>query len=113
MVHTSDVLIRVHDSWSGWRSAEIRLADLEDVHWWQPCGAPHRLVHAFVRCADLRNGDLEHRCDGSMPHRVRICVLKHYAAATIYHELASRADRRATAASTATVDLGGSIPADF
>ena len=88
----NDVRIRVHGSWSGWRSAEIRLADLEDVHWCQPTGAPHRLVHGFVRCTDAEHGDLEHRCDGSTPHRIRVCVLKHHVVASTYGELARCAD---------------------
>jgi hypothetical protein len=94
MLDANDVWIRVHGSWIGWRSAEIRLTDLEDVHWCQPQGAPHSLVHGFVRCIHLQNGDIEHRCDGSTAHRIRVCVLKHHVIASTYRELAGRADAR-------------------
>ena len=104
MLHGSDVLVRVHESWSDWRSAEIRFADLDDVHWWHPSGAPHRLIHAFVRCTDLQKSDLQHRCDASKPHRFRVCVLKHFALASIYRELARRADQRGTVLSATPTD---------
>ena len=99
MLEANDVRIRVHGSWNGWRSAEVRLTNLEDVHWCQPTGAPHRLIHGFVRCTDAQNGDLEHSCDGSTPHRVRVCVLKHHVVASTYGELARRAEAREIAAS--------------
>jgi hypothetical protein len=95
MRHARDVLIRVHGSWSGWRSVEIRLEDVEDVHWCQPPGAPHPLVHGFVWCTHLKNGNLRHECDReSGPHRVRVCILKHHTLATIYADLARRAGKR-------------------
>jgi hypothetical protein len=96
----NDRQIRVHGSWSGWRSAEIPLADLEDVHWCQPSGAPHRLVHGFVRCTVAPSGELDHHCDGSTPHRVPVCVLKHHVVPSAYAELTRRADAREIGAPT-------------
>jgi hypothetical protein len=33
--HT-DTLVRVLDHWDGWRTAEIRMHDLLEIHWLQP-----------------------------------------------------------------------------
>jgi hypothetical protein len=94
-MQAKDVLIRVHESWSGWRSAEIRAVDLEDVHWCQPSGAPHSLVHGWVRCSHLRSRQIQHQCDrASAPHRVLVCVLKRHTLGTVYADLARRADGR-------------------
>ena len=103
MFDAKNARILVHGSWNGWRSAEIRLADLEDVHWYQPANAPHRLIHGFVRCTDFEHGQLEHQCDGAGPHRIRVCLLKHHAAPSIYREFAFRADARTSAARTGGV----------
>jgi hypothetical protein len=95
MLQASEVLIRVHGSWSGWRSVEIPLEDLEDVHWRQPPGAPHPLVHGFVWCTHDKREDVRHECVGaSAPRRVLVCILKHHTVATIYADLARRAGKR-------------------
>ena len=51
-----ELLIRVHDAWQGWRSAEVRFGDLRDIHWSQPKGAPHSLIHAYVPCTAIVSG---------------------------------------------------------
>jgi hypothetical protein len=87
-----EALIRVHAEWDGWRSAEVRMRDLHDVHWLRPNGAPRRFVHAFISCTDIVSGDIAHRCEAaSAPHRLLVCVLKRHAIPDAYAELARRA----------------------
>jgi hypothetical protein len=95
MQRENDTLVRVHREWDGWRSAEVRIGDLEDVHWFQPSGAPHTLVHAFVPCRAATNGDIPHECDrSSAPHRLLVCVLKRHTVPTVYAGLARMANDR-------------------
>jgi hypothetical protein len=95
----SKILIRVQAEWNGWKSAEIRLGDLEDVHWLQPDRASHAFIHGYVHCTQVVSGDLPHNCNPrSEPHRLLVCVLKRHTISTAYAELARRADaQRVTA----------------
>jgi hypothetical protein len=87
-----EALIRVHAEWDGWQSAEVRMRDLQDVHWLQPNDAPRRFVHAFISCSAIVSGDIGHRCEtASAPHRLLVCVLKRHATAGAYDELVRRA----------------------
>lgn len=95
----NETVVRVHREWDGWRSAEVRLSDLEHVHWFQPRGAPHALLHAYVYCTQVVSGDIPHDCERrSGPHRLLVCVLKRHAVPTAYEELAKRADDQRSAA---------------
>lgn len=90
-----DILIRVHCEWNGWRSAEVRLADLSEVYWFQPAGAPQAIVHGYISCSSVVTGDIPHDCDRrSAPHRQLVCILKRHAIPTVYTELARRADEQ-------------------
>ena len=94
---SDDMLIRVQSEWDGWRNAEVRLGDLRGVHWFQPTRAPHALVHGYIACSDIVIGDIPHDCDRrSVPHRLLVCILKRHTIATVYTELARRADERRT-----------------
>lgn len=89
---THEGLISVQAAWNGWRSAEVRLGDLRDVHWFQPAGAPSRILHAWIQCSDMVVGDIPHDCDSvTAPHRVRVCLLKSHTLPRIYAQLAKRA----------------------
>jgi hypothetical protein len=91
------LLIRVHREWHGWRSAEVPFGDLRDVHWFQPAGAPHSLIHAYVSCTALVTGDMSHDCDTkSAPHRLLVCVLKRHAIPSAYSALVRCADQQRT-----------------
>ena len=97
-----EVLIRVQSEWNGWRSAEIRLRDLQSVHWFQPDEAPHPLLHAFILCTNLVSGDIPHDCDRTPPpHRLLVCVLKRHTTPSTYAHIARRADEQRTFAPTA------------
>lgn len=88
MQRANDILIRVHGEWNGSRSAEVRLADLQDVHWFQPRHAPRPLLHGYIFCADIVEGDLPHECSVTeKPHRLLVCVLKKHALPTTYADL--------------------------
>jgi hypothetical protein len=67
-MHTSDdMLIRVHGAWDGWRHAEVRLRDLQIIHWLQPERAPQRLLHGYVLCSGITAGDIPHDCGALKP----------------------------------------------
>lgn len=88
-------LVVVQAEWDGWRTALVLLADLEDVQWLQPSGAPHPVIHAYVSCTNLRSGDLQHECDRtSAPHQLLVCVLKSHVTPSVFEELARRASER-------------------
>jgi hypothetical protein len=90
-----DMLIPVQREWNGWRTAAVRLGDLQNVHWLQPSGAPVPLVHAYVVCASFVNGDVPHDCGLTPPpHRLLVCVLKKHIAPSAYLELSRRAAER-------------------
>ena len=91
------MLIRVQSEWNGWRNGEVRLRDLQSVHWFQPSQAPHPLVHGYISCTNLVTGDIPHHCDpASLPHRLLVCVLKRHAIPSAYAELARRAGEQQT-----------------
>ena len=97
MAPYDDMLISLHADWKHYESATTRFADLHDVHWHQPPGAPHAMVHGYVVCTDIATGDIPHECDrATAPHRLRVCVLKKHAIPAVYAELAQVADRRRT-----------------
>jgi hypothetical protein len=86
-------VIRVQREWDGWRSAQVRTSDLEDVHWLQPGRAPRPLVHGYISCADIVDGDLPHDCGLTHgPHRLLVCVVKRHVAPCVYAQLMQRAD---------------------
>jgi hypothetical protein len=88
-----EALICVQGAWNGWRTAEVRLRDLEHVHWLQPSRAPRQLVHGYISCLNVISGDIPHECDGtSGPHRLLVCVIKHHNTAGTYAEVARRAN---------------------
>ena len=88
-------LIRVQCDWDGWRTGEVRLGDLQNVHWFQPSRAPRPLVHCYISCADIVTGDLPHDCSlTEAPHRLFVCVLKSHTVPRAYEELARRADEQ-------------------
>ena len=83
----------VQREWDSWRSAEVRLRDLTEVHWCRPEGAPRLLVHAYVLCSDIVSGDLSHQCDQTTsPHRLLVCILKRRCSPAVYSALMRRAD---------------------
>ena len=88
-----DMLIRVRSEWKGWHDAEVRLRDLQSLHWYQPSGAPHPLVHGYIFCTDILTGEMPHDCEQTAPpHRLLVCVLKRHTLTTAFAELARRAD---------------------
>jgi hypothetical protein len=98
---SSDTVICVQGKWDDWKTAEVRLRNLQDVHWSQPTGAPRPLAHGYILCSDIIIGEVAHACDGgALPHRLRVCVLKRHSAPTIYAEIARRADVRQQAEQT-------------
>ena len=86
------VLVRAH--WNEWHTAYVRIADLEDIHWSHPMGAPRPLIYASVSCRRFVSGVLPHSCDGRTPHRLQICILKCHTAGCVFQELAARATTR-------------------
>ena len=92
-------MVPVRRDWNGWRTAEVRVSDLQNVHWFQPRGAPNPLVHGYVSCGNIVKGDIPHDCNpADAPHQLLVCVLKSHTVAAAYVELARRADARAVSA---------------
>jgi hypothetical protein len=86
-----ETTIRVHARWDAWESAELRLDDLEDLHWLQPVGAPRPLLHAYVSCARIESGSIPHECASeNAPHRLLICIVKTHVPVLTYIELVRR-----------------------
>jgi len=89
-----DLRISVTASWKDWRSARVRIVDLQDVHWHQPSGAPHPLVHAYIACTEVADGEFAHVCEETLtPHHLRVCVLKSHNLPAVYALLAGQASQ--------------------
>ena len=87
-----DTVICVQGEWDGWKTGEVRLRDLREIHWRQPVHAPRLLVHGYIRCTDLIAGEIPHACDRvGMPHRLLVCVIKRHSAPSAFEELVRRA----------------------
>jgi hypothetical protein len=85
----------LHADWKHWQTGSARFADLHDVHWHRPPGAPQAMVHGYVACGDIVAGCIPHECDpATTPHRLHVCVLKRHTIPTVYAELARLADER-------------------
>jgi hypothetical protein len=111
MTPDEEISISVTASWKDWRSARVRLIDLQDVHWHQPIGAPHPLVHAYVACTDIAGGEFSHGCAATaMPHQLRVCVLKSHNIPAVYAVLVRQASHALPAAPCAVPRLGVSLP---
>lgn len=86
-------LVVVQRAWSEWRTALVRVSDLEDVHWFRPAGAVRPLIHAYVWCDRVVSGRLSHDCTKSpCPHRVLVCLLKSHTTGCVFEELSRRAN---------------------
>jgi hypothetical protein len=97
MQTNEDMPIVVRHEWNGWRTAEVRLGDLQDIHWLQPSGAPRALVHAYISCASITRGNIPHNCERSAgPHRLLVCLLKRHTSTSVYTEIVRRADEQRT-----------------
>jgi hypothetical protein len=92
-----DVSICLHADWKHCQTASARFADLHDVHWHQPPGAPQAMVHGYVACTNIVTGDIPHHCNPiTAPHRLHVCVLKRHTIPAVHAALARLADRRST-----------------
>jgi hypothetical protein len=90
--HPAASVVVVHRNWSDWRTETVTLADLEDIHWWQPPGAPRPLLHAYVWCHRVCSRKPLHDCNPlSAPHRLRLCILKAHVLPDTFDELMGRA----------------------
>lgn len=86
-------LVVVQRAWSEWRTALVRVSDLEDVHWFRPAGAVRPLIHAYVWCDKVVSGRLSHDCSTPVTrHRVLVCLLKSHTTGNVFAELAHRAN---------------------
>jgi hypothetical protein len=86
-------MVQVQREWDGWKTAEVRLADLRDVHWFQPDRAPRPLLHGYISCSAIVSGEIPHECSPiRAPHQLLVCVLKSHTVPSAYMELARRAD---------------------
>jgi hypothetical protein len=91
-----DALVAVQTDWNGWRTAMVRVAHLENIHWAQPFGARRPMIHAIVSCDRLVSGDISHHCDRTACHRLPVYVLKSHTQPAVFAELSRRAGAAAT-----------------
>ena len=84
-------LVRVHTTWDGWQSAEVPIDALAEVHWRQPAGAPHPLIHAYLDCRSAVSAGLPHDCPDGTLHRLLVCIIKRHATASIFDALVDAA----------------------
>jgi hypothetical protein len=92
MQTTDDMLIWVQREWDGWRTAQVRLGDLQNIHWFQPPRAPRPVLHGYVSCASMTTGEIPHHCERTdRPHTLLVCVLKSHHVPSVYAEIARRA----------------------
>jgi hypothetical protein len=108
MQTTDDLLVWVQREWDGWRTAQVRLGDLQNIHWFQPSRAPRPLLHGYVSCASMTAGGTPHPCectDGS--HTLLVCVLKSHHVPSAYAEIARRAGEQPIALSNGQRLSGG------
>jgi hypothetical protein len=89
------ILVPVQREWHGWRTTEVPLGNLHDIHWHRPSGAPRALVHAYVPAESLPPGATHAAGPPDLQGRLLVCVLKSQATPTIYAHLAQRADEAA------------------
>ena len=68
----------------------ISIDDLEDVHWYQPQGAPRPIMHAYVRATRVPRQLLQDSGLASSPERIRVCILKCHTMAKAYDALLTR-----------------------
>jgi LDH2 family malate/lactate/ureidoglycolate dehydrogenase len=93
MPAASDTMVRVQQEWDGWRTADVPLQALHNIHWLQPAGAPRPLAHAYVSCAGITSGSLQHECSGAASsHQLLVCVLKRHTAAAAWSEIERQAN---------------------
>jgi hypothetical protein len=93
LLRDGDALAVVQREWNGWRTAMVRVSDLEHIHWSQPSGAPRPLLHAHVCCTDVVSGAIPHECHPtSPPHYLLVCLLKCHTSPGVFEELSRRAD---------------------
>jgi len=87
----SGMMVPVRCAWNAWQTVEVRLDDLQNVHWYQPQGAPRPMLHAYVDCTKT-GGRIAHDCRTTpAPHRLLVCVLKRQATPPAYSALVGRA----------------------
>lgn len=88
-----DAIVAVQTEWNGWRTAMVYVADLEEIHWAQPPGAPRPLLHAVVSCDRVGSGEVERLCRQTPPpRRLVVCLLKCHLPSGVFERLASQAD---------------------
>ncbi len=93
MSRNNGTTVSLTTGWNDWHWANAPLAALRDVHWRQPAGAPRPIVHAYISCSAVTDGELSHRCAAaSRPHDVLVCVLRRHNLPAAYTALARQAD---------------------
>jgi hypothetical protein len=87
---SEDTCVSVQREWDGWQSADVRVGDLEDIHWWQPPRAPRPLLHAYITLSKLGDIAWAGVTEAAATTRLLVCVLKSHTPPDTYTALASR-----------------------
>lgn len=71
----------VRRSWNGSDGARLAIRELKQLHWSDVSGghgarSPRRMLHGYVWCDQVLEGELGHSClHGPPPHRVKVCIV--------------------------------------
>ena len=82
MTKATGPLVRVRRHWNCRRIGDVRLGDIDDLHWARTSGgtghrSPFVMMYGYVLCDRLVAGTLAHSCvHGEGAHRVKIVVVK-------------------------------------
>ena len=79
---TPETIVRVRRHWNRRRIGDVRLGDIDDLHWARTSGgtghrSPFVMIYGYLLCDRLVAGRLAHSCvHGERPHRIKIVVVK-------------------------------------
>ena len=77
-----ETIVRVRRHWNCRRIGDVRLGDVDDLHWARTSGgighrSPFVMMYGYILCDRLVAGTLAHSCvHGEGPHRIKIVVVK-------------------------------------
>lgn len=100
MLDTPERYIWVRRQWNDWRSAKVRLSDVDNPHWDDISGgvntrSPRPFIHGYVWCNAFIEGDVAHSCTHDEgPHRIKVCVVQKDNGQAAFRHLKELADRR-------------------
>ena len=97
---TKDNLITIRRHWNDWHLANVRVTDIDGLHFSQTSGgvmrrSPRPFLFGYISCDAIVDGEIAHSCrHGQGPHWIKICIVKKDNAKAVYDRLAAMAAGR-------------------